>query len=183
MSTQDRLVHLQQALRGLTGLDRTLTGRFSAFHDREQLSFITFSSSAEPPVDFTITGTDTNAGAFPAIRRFIDGLTPGGGTAIYSALESAYRSAAAAQASDPKRYYSIVLMTDGENNSGIDADAFLAAYRALPASARQIRTFPILFGEASSDALQRIADATGGKLFDARKASLSEIFKEIRGYQ
>ena len=74
-------------------------------------------------------------------------------------------------------------MTDGENNSGIRADDFLSSYRALPAQARRIRTFPILFGEASSDALQRIADATGGKLFDARSASLSEIFKEIRGYQ
>jgi hypothetical protein len=34
-------------------------------------------------------------------RRFIDGLTPGGSTAIYSALATAYRNAAAAQAADP----------------------------------------------------------------------------------
>jgi Ca-activated chloride channel family protein len=183
MGTEDRLVHLKQALTGLTGLDTSLTGRFSAFHNREQLSFITFSSSVAAPVDFTVTGTDTSAGAFPAIRRFIDGLQPGGDTAIYSALATAYRNAAAAQAADPKRYYSIVLMTDGENNSGIDSNQFLDYYRSLPAQARQIRTFPILFGDASSDALQRIADETGGKLFDARSASLSSIFKEIRGYQ
>jgi Ca-activated chloride channel homolog len=183
MGTEHRLEHLQQALRGLTGLDRSLTGRFSAFHNREQLSFIRFSNVVEPPVNFTITGTDTSKGAFPAIRSFIDGLTPGGSTAIYSALDTAYGQAAAEQAVDPKRYYSIVLMTDGENNSGLDAEEFLSRYKALPARARRIRTFPILFGEASSDALQKVADETGGKLFDARSASLSEIFKEIRGYQ
>jgi Ca-activated chloride channel family protein len=175
----DRIDHLQQALRGLTGLDTSLTGRLNAFHQREQLSFITFSSTTKPPVDFTVTGSSV----YPAIRSFIDGMHAGGGTAIYSALRTAYQRAAAEQAADPKRYYSIVLMTDGENNAGIDSGEFLDFYRSLPAEARQIRTFPILFGEASSSALQRIADETGGKLFDARNASLSEIFKEIRGYQ
>jgi len=179
MGSEDRIVHLKQALRGLAGLDRSITGRFSAFHKREQLSFIPFSSYVQPAADFTITGTSS----YPAVRAYIDKLTPGGSTAIYSALDQAYRRAATQQAADPRRYYSIVLMTDGENNSGIGADDFLSDYRALPERARRIRTFPILFGEASSDALQRIADATGGKLFDARSASLSEIFKEIRGYQ
>jgi hypothetical protein len=31
--------------------------------------------------------------------------------------------------------------------------------------------------------LKQIADATGGKVFDARRAPLSEVFKDIRGYQ
>ena len=179
MGTENRIQHLKQALRGLAGLDNSLTGRFSVFHKREQLSFIPFSSDVQAPTDFTVAG----AASFPAIRQYIDQLTPGGSTAIYSALDTAYRRAASEQAADPKRYYSIVLMTDGENNEGIEADEFLAHYRALPAAARRIRTFPILFGDASSDALQQIADETGGKLFDARSASLSEIFKEIRGYQ
>jgi Ca-activated chloride channel family protein len=183
MGTHHRLERLQRALRGLTGVDQSLTGRFSTFHKREELSFITFSSSVSTPVDFTVTGTNTSTGAFPQIRSYIDQLRPGGHTAIYSALDAAYRTAAAEQAKDPKRYYSIVLMTDGENNSGLDAGQFLTDYRSLPPRAQRIRTFPIQFGEASADALQGIADTTGGKLFDARDASLSEIFKEIRGYQ
>jgi Ca-activated chloride channel family protein len=179
MGDNNKLVDLQQALRGLTGLDTSLTGRFSVFHKREQLSFVPFSTDVHTPADFTVTGPNV----FPAIRTFIDSLNAGGGTAIYSALVSAYRRAAAEQLADPKRYYSIVLMTDGENNNGIDADSFLSYYRSLPARVRQIRTFTILFGDASPAALQKIADTTGGKLFDARSASLSEIFKEIRGYQ
>ena len=41
----------------------------------------------------------------------------------------------------------------------------------------------MLFGEASPAALKQVADATGGQVFDARKARLSDVFKEIRGYQ
>jgi Ca-activated chloride channel homolog len=41
----------------------------------------------------------------------------------------------------------------------------------------------VLFGEASPDELEQIAERTGGRVFNAKTASLTEIFKEIRGYQ
>jgi hypothetical protein len=31
--------------------------------------------------------------------------------------------------------------------------------------------------------LKRIADVSGGAVFDSRTAPLSQVFKEIRGYQ
>lgn len=43
--------------------------------------------------------------------------------------------------------------------------------------------FAVLFGEGDSSELQQIADATGGQVFDARNTPLSEVFKDIRGYQ
>ncbi|MFE9254293.1 hypothetical protein [Streptomyces sp. NPDC006879] len=42
-------------------------------------------------------------------------------------------------------------------------------------------TFPIHFGEADAAALQRAAEATGGRMVDAGLFSLTEAFKEIRG--
>jgi Ca-activated chloride channel family protein len=74
-------------------------------------------------------------------------------------------------------------MTDGENNSGRDVNAFLRDYQRYTASTRGIKTFTVLFGEASSSELQRVASTTGGSVFDSRKTSLSQVFKEIRGYQ
>jgi Ca-activated chloride channel family protein len=183
MADNHKLDHLKEALRGLTGLDTTLTGRFSSFHKREQLTFIPFYDQVGTPADFAITSGDPRAPVFGRIRAFVDGLNAGGGTAIFSALISAYQRAEGEQNSDPSRYYSVVLMTDGENNAGADANEFLRFYHSLPARARQIRTFTILFGDASRSQLQQIADTTGGKLFDARKAKLSDVFKEIRGYQ
>jgi Ca-activated chloride channel family protein len=91
--------------------------------------------------------------------------------------------AGAAKAQDPNRFYSIVLMTDGENNNGRDGNAFLRDYQSLSASTRAIKTFTVLFGEASPQALKDIASTTGGTVFDSRTVSLSQVFKEIRGYQ
>src|SRR5262249_15940637 len=182
MGDDGKIQSLKRALSGLTGLDHTLTGVFSQFHDREQLTFVRFSNVTYPPVDFTGAGRNRETGVYPKIRSFVDSLWPGGGTAIYSALIEVYQDAMRAEAGDPNRYYSIVLMTDGENNAGASAEDFIRFYRGLP-NAGRIRTFTVLFGDASAKALDQIATLTGGKLFDARTASLSSVFKEIRGYQ
>jgi Ca-activated chloride channel family protein len=183
MADQDKLGHLQAALRGLAGLDTSLTGRFSVFHRRERLTFITFSDTIAPAQDFVVPVTGASSPVLQQIRSFVNGLQAGGGTAIYSALIAAYKRAEQQQAHDPTRYYSIVLMTDGQNNNGAGVEEFLSFYDSLPARAKGIRTFTVLFGDASPDELNQIADKTGGKVFDARSTSLSSVFKEIRGYQ
>ena len=83
---------------------------------------------------------------------------------------------------EPGTYTSIVLLTDGENNAGVDPQRYLARIRSQPAS-QLVRSFTVLFGEANPTELQDVAEATGGKVFDARTADLSKVFKEIRGYQ
>jgi Ca-activated chloride channel family protein len=118
-----------------------------------------------------------------ALRNYVDNFHAGGGTAIYDALEEAYRVAGAAKAKDSMEFYSVVLMTDGENNEGRDGPTFLNDYQHWDQNRRSIKTFTVLFGEASPQDLQRIASTTGGTLFDSRNAPLSQIFKEIRGYQ
>jgi Ca-activated chloride channel homolog len=66
---------------------------------------------------------------------------------------------------------------------GRDGPRFIADYRQLPASVRAVRTFAVLFGEASPAQLQQVADTTGGTVFDGRTTSLSQVFKDISGYQ
>jgi Ca-activated chloride channel homolog len=106
-----------------------------------------------------------------------------GGTAIFSAMRRAYQRAAADAADDKGSFTSIVLMTDGENNSGIAVDEFLAGLQAVAEPARSVKTFAIQFGEADPAELQRIVEATEGARFDANRSSLAAAFKEIRGYQ
>ncbi len=113
----------------------------------------------------------------------MNGLQAGGGTAIYDALEHAFTLAGAAKAVDPNRFYSVVLMTDGENNSGADADGFQHWYTTASPEIRSIKCFAVIFGEASPAELNAVANLTGGTTFDARSASLPVVFKEIRGYQ
>ncbi|MCE6999930.1 substrate-binding and VWA domain-containing protein [Saccharothrix sp. S26] len=89
------------------------------------------------------------------------------GTAIWSALDHAYRVVGDG---------TVVLMTDGENNAGMSADEFLAAWPRPSA-----RTYAIRFGEADPVELDRVARATGGRVVDAGSGSLLEAVKEIRG--
>ena len=179
----DRLAQLKTAMKALTGTDQSLTGRFARFRAHEQVTIITFSDGVEDDRKFTIDDTDPNGSDMTAVRTYIDGLFTYSGTAIYTGLEQAYQDVEKAQAADPNRLYSIVLMTDGENNQGIDPNQFRDDYNALDPAVRAVHTYPVLFGESSKDAMNAIATLTGGSLFDATSTSLQTIFKQIRGYQ
>jgi Ca-activated chloride channel homolog len=179
----DRLSALQSALTSLTGLDTSLTGQFSRFRAREDIHFVTFASHVIDQRDFTIDDTDPSSPSMQAIRDYVDGLQTYDNTAIYDALVQAYTNVAAQQATDPNRLYSIVLMTDGENNAGYTFDQFKSWYGALPATTQAVHVYPILFGDSNTAEMQALADLTGGKTFDAQNGDLTTIFKQIRGYQ
>lgn len=72
---------------------------------------------------------------------------------------------------------SIILMTDGEGNTGSFGD-FTKAYNKLN---KDIPVYAIMFGSALEDQLSRITSYSNGKVFDGRSNLLS-AFKEVRGY-
>lgn len=180
-----RLASMREALKLLSGADTgtattgtTASTRYSAFQSRERVVLITFATQVQAPVwvRFDPDQLDT---ARAELRRQADAMKADGGTAIYSALAAAEDLARKEQQLDPGRLVSIVLLTDGENNSGLKPREFSERFAGgLPA-----RIFPILFGEANVAEMQQIAQASGGREFDGRKLQLGQVFKEIRGYQ
>ncbi|MFG1703199.1 substrate-binding domain-containing protein [Nonomuraea sp. M3C6] len=172
----DRIAALRQALVALTGADTSASGAFSRFSNREAVTMIPFSGAPGEPVPFTVPERDPEP-VLAQIKGFAEGLAAEGGTAIYDSLGAAYDRPVT-----PGHYTSIVLMTDGENTDGSDYAAFEARYRALPEE-RRAPTFVVLFGESDVAEMRKVAELTGGAVFDARKTSLSGVFKEIRGYQ
>lgn len=178
----DRIDSLKTALAGLTGADNSLTGRFRRFRSREEVTMLPFNTSPGRPQTFTVPEQDPTA-VLGQIKAFAEGLTARGGTAIYDSLSDAYRVLEPLAARDPDRFTSIVLMTDGENANGSSPAEFQASFGSLPAAMKQVPVFTVLFGEGSGDELTQVATQTGGKVFDARKVQLSDVFKEIRGYQ
>jgi Ca-activated chloride channel family protein len=66
-----------------------------------------------------------------------------------------------------------VLITDGENNAGMTKEAFLAAYKTLPAPTFVIRL-------DTTDPVE-VTSLTGVTTVDAKTASLLEAVKQIRG--
>ncbi|WP_424951814.1 VWA domain-containing protein [Deinococcus sp.] len=175
-----RMEALKTSLLGLSGADTSLTGRYAGFASRERVTFIPFSSDVQAAQITEIgSGAAAKAAALGSLGRKVAALNPGGGTNLYGALEAAYRQARQAPAG---RYTSIVLMTDGESNEGPGPDEFRQFYTALPAEAKAVKTFTILFGDGSQDAMNEIAALTGGRTFDGTR-DLQAAFKQIRGYQ
>ena len=179
----ERLAELKAAMSNLTGEDQTLTGQFSRFRNREIITLMPFNSTVADIREFTIDDTDTQGQTMAEIRDYVDRLESGGDTAIFTSLAAAYSLAKDAKDSDPERYYSIVVMSDGENTAGINLDEFLSYYHTLPGTVQEIPTFTVLFGNADVDEMNAIAENTGGRVFNAQSDSLSTIFKQIRGYQ
>jgi Ca-activated chloride channel homolog len=178
-----RLAGLKRALLALTGVDTTLAGKFSMFRSREQVTFLPFSTTPGVPAVFDIPPASDQA-VLTRMRVYINRLTAGGCTAIYDALVDAYRIMAAQNAADPGRIESIVLITDGENNTGRDLADFISYYRSLPAGSPPV--YAIAFGRADLRQLAQVASVTGGSAFDAVSqpvTALGTIFEEIRGYQ
>src|SRR3984893_8151649 len=178
----DRLNSLKRALDNLTGLETSVTGSFARFRRREHITIVTFSAAVQGVREFDINDISPQSQDFVKLRAYIDGLQAGGSTAIYDAMYRAYQVAAQRKAADPNRFYSIVLMTDGENNSGRDGNQFIQDFHRLPEDAQKIKAFTVLLGEANPDQLKQLADLTGGQVFDSRKTPLSLVFKQIRGY-
>ncbi|OYY73668.1 MAG: hypothetical protein B7Y40_08490 [Gammaproteobacteria bacterium 28-57-27] len=178
----ERLSALKTALLNLTGGDSSLTGQFARFRAREEISFLPFRHYAEPATEFTIASGGATENSLADARQFTQNFVADGGTAIFSALAGAYTQMAHEQIQYPDRYYSVVLMTDGANTSGMSLEQFKSFFRQLPQEAQAIKTFPILFGDSDNVAMQQLADMTGGKVFDGTK-NLGAAFKTIRGYQ
>jgi Ca-activated chloride channel family protein len=176
----ERIAALKQAMNNLTGDDSSITGQFARFRNREEITIIAFNNAIIETREFTI---DKNGGVLQEIKAYVNAMQVGGGTAIFSALQTAYQQAKIAKKAEPNRFYSIVLMTDGLNQDGISYSDFNNFYTKEADTVTGIRAFPILFGEASTDELQNLATLTGGKVFDSRKSSLAQAFKQIRGYQ
>jgi Ca-activated chloride channel homolog len=173
----DRIEALRQALVALTGADHSASGAFTRFSNRETVTMIPFNGTAGTPVPFTVPEREPEP-VLARIKEFAEGLNATGGTAIYDGLRAAYDRPVASG-----HYSSIVLMTDGENTDGIDYAAFEAYFRGLPEERRRTPTFVVLFGESDVEEMNKVAQLTGGAVFDARSTSLSSAFKEIRGYQ
>jgi Ca-activated chloride channel homolog len=179
----DRLNSVKRTFDNLTGADQSISGRFARLRAREEITIIPFNGSVVDDATFTINDVSSKSADLAGVRRYVDNLQAGSATAIYDALMRAYSDAAKAKTAEPGRFYSIVLMTDGENNTGHDANGFRSYYSGLSPDAKAIPTFAIIFGEASPQALTDIANLTGGQVFDSRNVSLPSVFKVIRGYQ
>ncbi|MCX4878182.1 VWA domain-containing protein [Streptomyces sp. NBC_00847] len=172
-----RTAALRAAFAGLSGADSSAAGKFVRFYQGERLTVTRFGGRPLDEHTVTVRGPAD----LTALEKFVARGGEGGSTPIWTALDHGYGIAEKAVRDDPGRAVSIVLMTDGENNAGINRATFVSRYRARPADARAVHTYPLYFGDADTAELHQVASVTGGRMVDAHDSSLSAAFKEIRG--
>ena len=106
----------------------------------------------------------------------IEDYSPGGGTNIYLATK---RGLNILESSGNRDTHSqmILLLTDGKS----EGDYQFLQKTLSPNAARNKPIFSILFGDASEEQVQELANASAARVFDGRKGLVS-AFRKARGY-
>ncbi len=104
--------------------------------------------------------------------------SPDGGTDIYTPILRGL-DLIHAQADRDHYFPSIILLTDGESNTGASFDDVQQHRQQTVLT--DVPVFSIQFGEASPEQLKRLSSETQGKLFDG-KSDLSRAFRDAKGY-
>ncbi|UOE22195.1 VWA domain-containing protein [Thermobifida halotolerans] len=177
----ERIEGLRSAMHTLAGTDTdSLADRYLRFYGREEVTLIAFDGTVHPPRTFTVPPEDPDP-VLADISATVDGLSLGSATAVYDALAAAYGEL---DDVDEDEFTSIVLLTDGEVNEGMDFPEFRDGFHPrLSEEKRDIPVFTVLFGEANTEEMTELSALGGGRVFDARETPLAEVFREIRGYQ
>jgi Ca-activated chloride channel family protein len=186
MDDEGRIGQLKAAMNTLAGGDAgSLSSRYARFQNRERIGVIPFNREPMPTLMFDMgTTAEENSATLASIKTAVEQMQPDGGTAIYDSVQRAMTELAAEKrAETTPRYYTVVLMTDGENTDGKDLNDLLRWREKQDDAVKSIRVFPIVFGNADVDEMKSLAEATGGRAFEAKPGALAKVFKDIRGYQ
>ena len=138
------------------------------FSDKDKITIITFNSNVDKVTE-TYTGNDTTT-----LRSFINDLYAYGGTNIY---DSSKRALEILKDESEDYTKTVVLMTDGESNSG----SFRDVERYYKLNNLTIPIYSITFGSSSETQLRQLADLSNAKIFNG-KEGLIDAFKEVRSY-
>ena len=173
--TRTRLEWAQAGARGFVTLQRD---------NGVELGLVSFSDTAESELPLRAVVADGSGIADTheegEFHEAIDALEPDGATAIGDALDEA-RSLLAGEPGD--RTQAILLLSDGENNSGTHDPAEVS--EELADAGIIVYTVPV--GDAADgEALAEIADETGGEVYDSKTGFelptiYADLYARIRG--
>ena len=144
----------------------------SMLSDKDEFSLISFNNTAS----WATTDQPLAVSRKPSLDA-IDSLFPGGGTALYDAIDTAYSHL---QQRPAGHIRAVVVLTDGEDNkSTLHLDELLSRVRA-DAETHTIRIYTIAYGsDARRDVLEQIATTTQGKAYNGDPKNIVEVFRDI----
>lgn len=109
-----------------------------------------------------------------ALYDKVAALEPDGGTDMYAAITEGIRQL---KSYDLSRYTpAVIVMTDGESY-----DDFTNFSQTYQQDQETVPVFSIMYGEADSKQLDRLAQLTNARVFDGRN-DLTGAFRQVKGY-
>lgn len=162
---------MEQAKRGLSTF-------FTQLSPRDRVGLMAFNDQVFPLVDVgTYARTETR------LKEAVSGLIPEGQTAAYDAIGDGVGKIIALD--DDTRINAVVALTDGEDNmSRTSLDQLVAALeRQSGQEGEPVRVYTIAYGsQANTAALERIAQASGGKAFSGDPKQIEAVYRSISSF-
>lgn len=171
----------------LDGAKQSAVSTLGHFRPTDELGVWVFSTDINSSVGkniIEIKPVSPMAGARENLANQINKLDGVAGTPLYDALSVAYSHMQ--KRAEPGRINAIILLSDGEDtDSELSFDDLMRQLRASSKEGNNdlapVRVFPIVYGEnAPTGALDEIAEATGGQVFNAsdpRRINL--VFQQV----
>ena len=177
----ERIASLKDSMLALIRGDASTTGRFSTFHNRENIYLTPFSGEPKPTIKFSIgENPEQNKQIMNDMANSIQALRADGGTAIFTSIASIYPQAQA-ELKKENSTVSIILETDGVNTAGMNLESFRRFVQEQ--GEPRVPIYAILFGDGNPEEMKALAAISRGRVFDAKSTKLKKVMKDIRAYQ
>ena len=120
-----------------------------------------------------------------SLKRTIAGLLPDGGTAFRDATSDAFRTVGQS-AVQGDHINAVVVLSDGEDtDSALSLGSLVDDLSSQGDSATQVRVFTIAYAaaaEGASEALERIAKASGGQAYVGGTEDIELLYRSISSF-
>ncbi len=137
---------------------------------RDISMMIAFNSAPSDPM--TIKGNEPHQ--LRNLLKHVEARQPGGGTDMYKATRAALESLHAYEQQMGEYHTAIIVMSDGKSDGSLEDVKRVKLWRDIP-------VYTILFGQADPEQMNRLAEATSGRMFDGRM-DMIRAFRQAKGY-
>jgi Ca-activated chloride channel family protein len=158
----------------LKGAREGLLGFLGKLRPDDRAVLLSFNEHIDPPAP---------PGPPASLTPRVQNIFADGQTALYDAILRARDLADASALTDKKRIHAVVVLTDGEDNKSQNRLDDLLAKLTTAEQGGGIRVFTIGYGgEASGEALKRIARQTGGAYYHGDVDDIRAVYEEIASF-
>jgi Ca-activated chloride channel family protein len=142
---------------------------------RDQLMVVAFNHQVTRTIDLcAVRDCGERAAAI------VDGLFAEGQTALYDTVAESYGSLLSQARRDPRRRYSVIVLSDGKDTASRTARADFLDLLPRGEQYDVPKVFTIAYGgEADRDLLAEIANRTNARLFTSKPEEIAKTYKEL----